>query len=610
MKPLETTLVQSVNTSTEQHRMQIDTDSMAHLMAILTDLYSDPIMAVIREYSTNARDSHIDAGNPDPIKVTLPTAMNATFTVQDFGIGLNVDDLRDIYSMYGKSTKRDSDEATGMLGLGCKSGLTYTLTFGVTAIKNGVKTVASVGKDSDGVGTIRILDTVTTAEPNGVTVQIPVKSHDVQLFQAKALEFYRYWREGTVEVDGKEPTFYDNAVWLDPDVCVLRDQGLSQLVMGGVPYPFKPTINHSVVAWIPMGSVHFTPSREALHFTRRTEETIETLNEYVSERFLEVLHELLDKAVTPYEEMKLSLHWNYSYLVRSNPQLAKKSRGYQIVPTRPVWQWGHRYNNAASKIEGNISGSQLVTEDQWIITDFPHKHLGPTHKERIEEYGMTKVLVFPDGTDMTLVEGRKNVVSWQDVLDATVKFVPSKRIKTKTQYTWVQRGLSTTDDLIPDSKGPIVYYTRSENYRNDYPEAQICQIYSHQVDRFRRLHPKAVHFSEYKANADQKAADSLTEGERIFMFLQHGILTTLTLLGKSANKIHDKDLVRICNAAMAGTTPAILRVRSLYAQQRVKKPKFDFQAVLDNYPLLSAVTARDVLLPDLITYINAKFKEN
>ena len=48
----------------------------AHIVMILRDrLYTNKILAVLREYSANAWDAHIDGGCPDkPIKVVLPTS--------------------------------------------------------------------------------------------------------------------------------------------------------------------------------------------------------------------------------------------------------------------------------------------------------------------------------------------------------------------------------------------------------------------------------------------------------------------------------------------------------------------------------------------------------
>ena len=39
--------------------MSIDQSALSHIMNVLTDLYADPELAVIREYSSNALDSHI-----------------------------------------------------------------------------------------------------------------------------------------------------------------------------------------------------------------------------------------------------------------------------------------------------------------------------------------------------------------------------------------------------------------------------------------------------------------------------------------------------------------------------------------------------------------------
>src|SRR5688500_12467525 len=98
--------------------MTFDENAISHLMSVLTDLYSDPELAVIREYATNAWDSHISAGNTDPIQITLPNPMNPMFTIQDFGVGLSVDELTNHLTKYGWSSKRDNDDEVGMLGLG------------------------------------------------------------------------------------------------------------------------------------------------------------------------------------------------------------------------------------------------------------------------------------------------------------------------------------------------------------------------------------------------------------------------------------------------------------------------------------------------------------
>ena len=73
------------NATGQATRMSIDESATAHLMDVLTKLYSDPELAVLREYSTNAWDSHIAAGVKRPIEVTLPTRFNPILTIRDYG---------------------------------------------------------------------------------------------------------------------------------------------------------------------------------------------------------------------------------------------------------------------------------------------------------------------------------------------------------------------------------------------------------------------------------------------------------------------------------------------------------------------------------------------
>ena len=89
----------------------ISENDSAHILNILrSKLYSNKILAVIREYCSNAYDAHIEVGKNDvPIKVVLPSEYDSNFRVRDYGPGLSEDDIRNIYVMYGASTKRQSN---------------------------------------------------------------------------------------------------------------------------------------------------------------------------------------------------------------------------------------------------------------------------------------------------------------------------------------------------------------------------------------------------------------------------------------------------------------------------------------------------------------------
>ena len=89
---------------------------------ILSDgLYSNKILAVIRELSTNAYDSHVDAGVADrAFEVHLPTRLEPYFHVRDYGTSMTHDQCMTLYTTYFRSTRNDSNDAVGCLGLGKK----------------------------------------------------------------------------------------------------------------------------------------------------------------------------------------------------------------------------------------------------------------------------------------------------------------------------------------------------------------------------------------------------------------------------------------------------------------------------------------------------------
>ena len=109
-------------TSQDTIGMSLDLESANVLMQMLSkNLYSDAIGSTIRECASNALDSHRRAGVTDPIIVSLlqtNNSYNYEFTVEDFGTGLDANDVENIISKYGKSTKRDKKNELGMMGLG------------------------------------------------------------------------------------------------------------------------------------------------------------------------------------------------------------------------------------------------------------------------------------------------------------------------------------------------------------------------------------------------------------------------------------------------------------------------------------------------------------
>lgn len=267
----------------EEVEMAIRPEDTVHLMAVLTDLYKNRLLAVIREYSTNAWDAHIDSNISLPIEVTLPSGMSPSLVIRDFGTGLDADDIRTIYSQYGRSTKRGSNDQVGMLGLGCKSALTYTTQFTVSSVKGGRVVTVLVSRKEDGAGTMQILGDEPTDAANGTTVTIAIRREDHSRCDQLAHKFYSYWPIGSVLVGGRAPSHFTSS----PEILKLTDTlyldqrtgAESKIVMGNVPYTHNIQLgvesDAKLIAFVPIGAVRPTPSRESLMDTANTANAVD-----------------------------------------------------------------------------------------------------------------------------------------------------------------------------------------------------------------------------------------------------------------------------------------------------------------------------------------------
>ena len=105
--------------SPETIAMTLDLDSAQSLMQMLSkNLYSDAIGSTIRELVSNALDSHRRANVSKPIIVSYKpnNEGNYEFSVEDFGVGLDDNDITNIISKYGKSLAREEINSLGMMG--------------------------------------------------------------------------------------------------------------------------------------------------------------------------------------------------------------------------------------------------------------------------------------------------------------------------------------------------------------------------------------------------------------------------------------------------------------------------------------------------------------
>ena len=89
-------------------------------------LYSDPILAIVRELLCNAYDSHVVAGTTDiPIDVIFPNNLENTFTIRDYGTGLPKESIYELYTTFFGSNKSVFNYIIGVFSLVSKNHIVY-----------------------------------------------------------------------------------------------------------------------------------------------------------------------------------------------------------------------------------------------------------------------------------------------------------------------------------------------------------------------------------------------------------------------------------------------------------------------------------------------------
>ena len=303
--------------SFEESKFTIEASAKA--FSILSDgLYADKIKAVIRELSTNAYDAHIEVGKGnEPFLVHLPNRFEPNFYIRDYGTGLSHEDCMNLYTTYFGSTKTDSNDAIGCLGLGSKSPFAYTDSFTVTSYFNGEKRVYNSFKNEHDEPVFVLLSEEASDEVNGIEVMLSVAEYDVEEFKDKAQEIYQYFKVIPKFDDDTEivvPEYLlKGSIWglqAKDDKRGYHQSFEAGAIMGQVRYPIdvdqiedssvKNLLNSGVEIHFDIGDLDITPSRESLSYNEYTKKNIIETCGYVIEEMTEVLQENFDDCESLY----------------------------------------------------------------------------------------------------------------------------------------------------------------------------------------------------------------------------------------------------------------------------------------------------------------------
>jgi len=305
MIPPVTNRTVAIGGSQSSASFEISLEDSAHIMGILREgLYSDKVLAILREYSSNAWDAHRSISKHDlPISVTLPTYYEPTLRIRDYGPGLSHDDVFNVYTQYGKSTKRDSNDVVGQLGIGSKSGFAYSDSFTITSWHDGTKRIYAATLGEDEKGSINLLDE-TSCEPTetGVEIQIATKPEDRMEFERTARRLFQHMTPRPV-INIELPALPNEQTVLT-NGTITPGGGEWVAVMGCVPYRVnlaqlderlvnKCLANLSGVLTFDIGGVAMSASREELKYTAATKAAlVDKFNALIDEFVTHALQQL------------------------------------------------------------------------------------------------------------------------------------------------------------------------------------------------------------------------------------------------------------------------------------------------------------------------------
>lgn len=611
--------------------MQIAPEARAHLMSVLTNLYGDSELAVLREYSTNALDAQIEAGYDGPIEITLPSQFAPFLTIRDHGTGISVEGVHNIYSQYGVSTKRQSNDYNGTLGLGCKSALAYCDQFTLTSVKDGTKVCVVIARKEDGTGGMTITDTSSTDEANGTTITIPVKRDNSMA--EKAAKFFAYWPEGSVLLNGKAPARFDGLKITDDLYIIEGDQ--SYAVMGHVAYPVEVDLpaaktqygynprngrygyygNVAVVAFVPNGSMTFAPDRESLITDApNTKAAIAKIAEDYAREVGAALQREIDTAATPAQALNILVHWG-RYLDPNKAAFQYTYRGTEIparykpeddnVGGMLLAPWDDRYG------KGKAEGMGAIQIHDWPgavwVEGFVPEKFAANHKDKLrkwcEQQGLTNeqvkrfIMLRGEAPDSVFVD-KSRIVKWEVVRSIKLDYIAeakSKGYRIPGSYDFYVGGVEKKGrpGSEIDQTNRIFYAncslwqgaSQAALLHSLFPGCTVMCLPANRIGKFIRDVPTAKSVREGIHEAFATWRKRLTAKQRHAIAI-HDASLAFTMQSIDPSKVNDPNIVKLAKAVRIDVS-TLLRERKTFSRWGCETPTSEqISNHMDAYPLV------------------------
>jgi len=485
----------------EESKFSIEASSKAFF--ILSDgLYSNKILAVVRELSTNAYDSHVEAGKAHiPFDVHLPTALDPIFFIRDYGTSMSHEDCMQLYTTYFRSTRNNSNDAVGCLGLGSKAPFAYSDSFTVEAYLDGKKRLYTGYKDENGSPVFSMLEEFDTNEQNGIKVSINVQSNDIHKFRNEAHDVYEFFKVRpnfigeSVKYTEPKKVLEGNGWYFDDD----NNSDLNVIIMGQIAYPLNANqvaggddsaefkfleYSSGLRIFVNIGDVDITPSREALSYSKETKANIIS-------KVRTITTEITNKIEQEIKNQPTLFKARVKYVQISDQCHSIKS-AVESLQKSITWNDIKLFDSIAGEsvdIKDKISCISLYKHNyrKKIDTDYKVERLHFSNRSKfvvdnLPRGGMSRIKQYMRETDSTHYGNMRSVYG-SNFTCYVYKLADGETVDNCKLYDMM--GGATKEDVILTSLLDKVEYNRSSsNGSGDYGPAIQAQVFNEEKGAF------------------------------------------------------------------------------------------------------------------------------
>ena len=476
----------------KQESCSIDQEDMRYIASLLRNNYSNPLLATIREIVANA----LDVTKSKKVAIQLPTKIEPNFIVRDYGCGLSEEDMLGLYTKYGKSTKRDSNESIGGFGIGRFAPLSYTDSFIVRSVHKGHKHSYIIRVDEHDDTIVSQIESEPSGESDGIYVQVGIKKDDIAKFLKTFLKTFWYRKDainllneswgsksyGKAEESNEIFDLYaENRYWDDSS----HYGDSPHVLMGGIPYTVRKDekwnmFQNGMVYKAEIGEFKLHHSRETLEYNPQVEKALEKASQKMFDKLNADLSVQMQDAKNYYEASEIMHKALETYKTRFGAKLSVSSDKFKDVSGELFSRnWIEKRMDISTRENGNLSFSHsryhyegyTPQEDKIFIVDDAPSPRSPKSRclflhDWEQEKGVSgKIVIITPKDHIQMANCIQRV---KDCDHSQVKLLSECERKIAPRQATTKKGGKSLSamDILKFGK-PIKQYGHEEYYNND-----------------------------------------------------------------------------------------------------------------------------------------------